>query len=156
MADERIDRDSMYLQICMVMAQRGSCRRAQVACVITRDNRILSTGYNGPAKDQPHCSDKNCDLTKSCKRAIHAETNAIAFAAKYGISLNGSTMYCLYSPCLSCAQLIVPTGVIKVIYNKTYHTDDGAGKEFLESSGIILEQIEIPSFVILADKDELK
>lgn len=138
MKDERIDRDTMYLEMCYIMSQRGGCLRAFVACIITRDNRILSSGYNGPPKGQEPCNKTNCNLEESCKRAVHAETNAIAFAAKNGIILNGATLYCIYAPCLSCAQLIVPTGITRVVYDKEYRSEEGL--KFLEKAGVLVEK----------------
>lgn len=136
--DNRINRDDMYMQICHVMSQRSGCLRAAVGCIITRDNRILSSAYNGPPKGQEPCNKKNCNLDESCKRAVHAEANAIAFAAKNGIALNNGTLYCIYAPCLSCAQLIVPTGITKIIYEKEYRTDEGI--KFLLAADIIIQK----------------
>lgn len=138
---ERISRDDMYLQMCKVMSQRGSCLRARVACLITRDNRILSSGYNGPPPNEAHCSETNCDINSSCKRAIHAEANAIAFAAKEGIPLKNSTLYCLYSPCPTCAQLILQAGIIRIVYQIEYR--DKKGLELLEGSQVLCEQIKV-------------
>lgn len=144
----RITRDELYLQMCEVMSQRGSCLRAKVACLITKENRILSGGYNGPPPGMDHCSDKNCDLNSSCKRAVHAEVNAIAHAAKLGISLNGSTLYCSFSPCPSCCLLILQAGIIRVVYKEKFR--DGSGIPILEAGGVLVEQRDIPEFIIKA------
>ena len=81
----RPSRDQLYISIARLIATRGTCMRAKVGCVICRDNRIISTGYNGPPKGTPHCSPKICNINVHCERAIHAEANAISFAAKEGI-----------------------------------------------------------------------
>ena len=143
---ERISRDDMYLQICKVMAQRSSCLRGQVAAVITKDNRILSTGYNGPPSGSKHCSSENCNLEASCTRAIHAEINAIAFAAKNGIPISNSTLYCLYSPCMSCAQAILQAGIIKVIYSEPYRKSEGL--EFLMDNSVEIYKMPLQPFTL--------
>lgn len=122
---ERITRTQLYLQIAGLIALRGTCDRAQVGCVITQNNRIVSTGYNGPLPGQSPCAEV-CDTTCSCERAVHAEANAVASAAKEGISLNGATLYCNYSPCTKCAELIIQSGITTVIYEKLYHSSSKA------------------------------
>lgn len=77
------------------------------------------------------CKDK-CDLRISCEHSIHAEANAIAFAAKVGIALEGSSLYCTTSPCIKCAELIIQSGIIKVFYTTRYR--DISGISILEES----------------------
>ena len=115
----------MLAQVATVVAQRATCGRRQVGAVIAREGRILSTGYNGPAQHRPHCSDELCDLSVSCTRSIHAEANAIAFAAREGISLLGSDPFVTLSPCVPCAQLIAKTGIQRVFYLDLYREPDG-------------------------------
>lgn len=122
--EERPTRDEVYLAIAEVISLRGTCKRGQVGAVITQDHRIVATGYNGPIAKHI-CSDLNCDLENTCKVAIHAEANAIAFAARHGVVLQGSTMYCRTQPCLKCAELIVQSGIEKVVYSFLYKDDLG-------------------------------
>ena len=90
----RLSWDDYFLNIAKEVATRSTCPRASVGAVIVRDNRILSTGYNGAAPGEPHCMDVGCLMEDNhCQRAIHAETNAVAQAAKYGIAVNGATIY---------------------------------------------------------------
>lgn len=136
--DTRPTRHETYLAIAEVISLRGTCQRAKVGCVITQDNRIVSTGYNGPL-GSVECNDTNCNLKEHCKHAVHAEANAIAFAAREGISLKGSTLYCLYSPCVDCARLIIQAGISKVVYREQYIPIDGY--RLLISNGLSTEKI---------------
>lgn len=135
----RITRNELHMGIATLMSQRGTCGRAQVGCIITVDNRIISTGYNGPPPREPHCSEHVCDTSKTCSRAIHAEVNAIAHAARYGLSLNGSTLYCTHAPCPSCARLIIQSGISKVVYKYPYKVDEGL--EILKRNGVTWLQL---------------
>src|SRR6478609_210045 len=99
MINQRLNRDALNIQIASLIAQRGTCLRLNVGCVIVKDNRVITSGYNGPLKHAPHCSDKICNTESACERAIHAEANAIGYAAKVGIPLEGTTLYCTHQPC---------------------------------------------------------
>jgi dCMP deaminase len=128
----------MYLDVARVISQRGTCKRLQVGCVIARDNRIIATGYNGPPSGEPHCSEETCDLSKSCMRAIHAEENAICFAAREGISLSDTTLYCMYSPCIRCARMIVQSGIETVVFTDFFDRDYPEVKELFDLNDITL------------------
>lgn len=113
-----------FFAIARVVAKRATCPRAQVGAVIIDpvEKRILSTGYNGAPPGQPHCSDAGCLMENGhCGRAIHAELNAIGFAARYGVRLSGSILVVYYrkgdggaeykGPCAACSQAMVSAGV---------------------------------------------
>lgn len=136
--NERPTRHETYLSIAQIISFRGTCQRAKVGCVITQDNRIVATGYNGPL-GSIECNGVNCNLLEHCKNAVHAEANAIAFAAREGISLKNSTLYCLYSPCADCAKLIIQAGIIRVIYREQYSPIDGY--RLLIANGLATEKI---------------
>ena len=118
---EQISRDESYIEISKIISLRGTCQRLSVGCVITQDNRIVSTGYNGSLNH--HC--EKCDIKNKCKDSVHAEANAIAFAAKRGISLEGSKLYCTHTPCYECSKLIIQAGIIEVLYNEFYGSPEG-------------------------------
>lgn len=83
-----------FLDLAKAVSTRASCPRASVGAVATRDNRVLVTGYNGSPPGQAHCMDVGCDMVDGhCIRTVHAEANLVATAARYGISLNGATIY---------------------------------------------------------------
>lgn len=149
MTRERISRDQMFSQIVQVVAQRSTCLRSQVGALIVRDGRIVSMGYNGPVSGRPECTsplspqdlEQLHHYTKAtecegpgCTRSLHAETNAIAFAAKAGVSVEGCTLYCSMSPCINCAKVIVNSGIREVKFLEKYRNEDGI--ELLQKSGI--------------------
>ncbi len=136
-------------------SKRSTCSRAHVGVVIARDGRTLVTGYNGAPKGLPHC-DHVCtcyldeparhELVVSedahlpdcpsgpCRNAVHAEANAIAWAACHGVRLEGSVLYTTFSPCLACAQLIVNAGIIEVVHAQHYR--DKSPLELLALAGV--------------------
>jgi len=125
---ERINREQLFMEIITVFAKRSTCARLSVGCIIVKDQRIISSGYNGALKSEVINDKCNCDFETPCTKAIHAEANAICFAAKSGISLINSTLYCSYSPCVKCAELIIQSGVTQVNYQN----------EFRDSAGLML------------------
>ncbi len=132
MEDKRLTRADYFINSALLVSMRASCRRMAVGAVIVLDNRIISTGYNGPAKGLV-CSTK-CDLTQSCNHAIHAEANAIYFAAKKGINLEGAILYCTHSPCKKCAEAILQVGIKEVNFLRVYRSTEGL--KFLDDLGV--------------------
>lgn len=100
-----------------------------------RDNRILSPGYNGTASGLPHCNHSD---NKPCHKSVHAEANAIVFAARHGIKTLDSTLYCTHAPCDSCAGLIINAGIKIVKYLNPYRNDNGLYS--LTAAGIKVEK----------------
>jgi len=125
---KRIGKHEVYIRVAKVFSQRGTCGRLQVGAIAVRDGRIIASSYNGPPPNSTHCTVFKCDLKKSCTRAIHAEANLIAWAAREGIKIFGATLYITHSPCIKCAELILQAG-IKEVYYQT---------QFRETTGLIL------------------
>jgi dCMP deaminase len=124
----RISRNEMHKQILETVAKRSTCTRAHVgAALIVKDGRIISMGYAGSPSGTPHCIDAGCVRGDDggCIRTIHAEANAIAFAAKGGISTDGCVMYTTISPCYNCAKLIINSGITAVYYLEEYRKTEG-------------------------------
>jgi dCMP deaminase len=135
--------DETLLLIANVMAQRGTCSRARVGVIFARDGRALVSGYNGSPHGMPHClhppqerSELSDPSEPSCEWAVHAEANAIAFAARYGVALDGSALYATHTPCVRCAQLIINAGVTQVIASTMYRVRDGVN--LLQNAGVIV------------------
>lgn len=127
--------------------KRSTCLRGQVGTVIAREFRIISTGYNGSPPGAAHCLDVGCDVIDNdyflgCQRAVHAEANAIAWAARNGAPTRGSIMYCTSSPCLNCAQLIVSAGITGFVFVREYRLLDGL--DLLDELGISVQQMRTP------------
>lgn len=120
--EERIEFDEYFLKIAQVVSERATCKRLKVGCVITENNRIISTGYNGSPTNKEHCTDVGCLLNNEgrCIRTVHAEQNAI-------ISLpytNGDfTLYVTHYPCEHCSKLIAQSGIKRVVYLNAYENE---------------------------------
>lgn len=113
--------DSYFISLAEMVAERSTCTRKKVGAVIVRENNILTTGYNGSIAKLPHCEDEGCLIRDGhCIRTIHAETNAVAQAAKHGISLNNSTIYITASPCFGCFKVLINAGIKNIIYKELY------------------------------------
>jgi len=137
--------DEYFLKIVEMVGSRGTCDRFRGGCVITRDKRIISTGYAGSPVGLPHCDEVGHEMhtvthddgstSRHCIRTAHAEQNAICEAARMGISLAGGTLYCQMTPCYTCAKMIINAGIKKVICAKDYHAGERS-KEIFAQAGI--------------------
>jgi len=129
--------DEYFLQIAFTVAQRSTCDRAHVGCVLVRDRRILTTGYNGAPAGLPHCDDVGHLLVDGhCVRTLHAEQNALIQAALHGVGTEEATAYVTHQPCLTCAKLLINAGVRRVVYAGNY--PDDYSRQFLEAAGVEL------------------
>jgi dCMP deaminase len=142
--------DEYFMSIANLAATRSPCLKYQVGCVIVRDKRVLSTGFNGMAPGLKHCNEQGycyprhevCGGSNPPSRAIHAEANAIAWAASTGVALKGAIVYCTHYPCLHCLKLIVATGIKEVIYGiEISDVRSVVEQEFVESGLIKLRRI---------------
>jgi dCMP deaminase len=144
---ERPSWDEYFLHLVDEVAQRATCDRGRSGCLIVREKRILATGYVGSPPGQPHCDevghlfrqviDENGDTRQHCVRTIHAEQNAICQAARYGIALQDTTLYCTMEPCRTCAMLIVSVGIKRVVARKMYHAG-GDTRQLFQDAGVEL------------------
>jgi len=110
------------MKTAFIFAEASHCKRNQVGAVISTDGRIVSTGYNGMPSGFTNECEKD-DATKDL--VIHAEANAILFAAKNGVSLKGSKLTLTLSPCVECAKMIIQSGVSHVEYHEEYRVTEG-------------------------------
>ncbi len=124
---DRITRHTMYREMLQTLERRSTCPRSHVAALLVRDERVISMGYNGSPPGAPHCLDVGCleGIDGGCLRTVHAEANAIAFAARYGIATAGAVLYTSIAPCLNCAKLIASAGITHVLFLKPYRLTDG-------------------------------
>lgn len=137
--------DRYFMDIAYRSAEMSYAKRLRVGAVITRDNRIISTGFNGSPPGHDNCCEletENGDLVTK-ESTIHAEKNAILFAARTGISTENATIYCTHSPCLPCAMLIVNAGIRSVIYSEKYRDDEGV--QFLIDRSVSVVDINTKS-----------
>lgn len=144
----RPDWDRYFLDLCEAVSKRATCNRGRCGCVIVKDKRIMTTGYVGAPAGLPHCDEAGHDLrkvtdfndnsTQHCVRTLHAEQNAILQAARFGIPLEGSTLFCKMTPCRTCAMMIINAGIKRVVCEKRYHADSDT-IELFNQAGIKLE-----------------
>jgi dCMP deaminase len=135
----------LYMDWAERVAQLSHAIRRQVGAVIVKDDCVISYGYNG----MPAGWDNNCEnivgytkgepVLKTKPEVLHAESNAIAKLAKSINSGNGAGIFITHAPCIDCAKLIYQSGISSVYYRSSYR--DTAGIEFLEKSGVKIEQV---------------
>lgn len=123
---DRPDWNFTWATVVRTMAERATCPRAKAgAALVTFDNQLLTTGYNGAPRRLPHCLEVGCELEGGhCVRALHAEANALLQAARLGIKVEGSICYSTHRPCLRCTCQLSQAGVIAVRYLEAYNSDD--------------------------------
>ncbi|WP_424244851.1 dCMP deaminase [Elusimicrobium posterum] len=155
------NKHKLFISMAQLVAEQSTCCRMHVGAVLVKENRVVSIGYNGVPSGQAHCEDcfeeiyskdwaakypvkeeffKSRDFYDahgkfSNDNELHAEQNALLFAAKHGISTAGSTLYVTWSPCINCAKIIVTAGIEKVYYQSLYDRNQ-EGLVLLKNSGI--------------------
>ncbi len=136
----RPSRDEVLMSAALLWATRSTCNRLHVGTVVARNSRILVNGYNGPVSGMPHCEHKIED--GPCVEAVHAEANAIVYAAKYGVRLEGADIYSTHFPCPACSKLIVNAGIVRVFYIMAFR--DMSGNELFDQVNITSIQMRPP------------
>ncbi len=128
--------DDYFMAIAKIIASRGTCDRLYAGAVLVKNNRIISTGYNGSPPGLPHCHDAGHLLEDGhCVRTVHGEHNALLQAAvQGGTSTTGSTLYTKYSPCIHCTKYIIACGVKRVVMAKVYRNSQAV--DFLKQAGV--------------------
>jgi len=144
--------DEIYMELAQNLARKSHCVKIKVGAVLTKDTRIVSLGYNGPPAGTHNCDEEwpgtGCprDSKGSCSLALHAEQNAILYASKNGVLVEGCTIYLTLSPCLACARIIYTMGIRKVFFLQSYAAYKGIGTDegvdFLRRFGVEVQQFE--------------
>lgn len=140
--------DEYFMKIVEMVGARGTCDRFRGGCVIAKDKRIISTGYAGSPIGLAHCDEVGHEMhtvthqdghqSSHCIRTTHAEQNAICQAAKFGIALDGASLYVKMTPCYTCAKMIINAGIKKVVCANDYHAS-ARSKEIFAEAGIQLK-----------------
>lgn len=155
MTTMRPTEDDNFMEMAFVVAKRATCSRLQVGAVLVDDRgRTIGTGRNGAPPGVAHCEHRcdcghdfedpsgwdwhlsDCISNKACVVSVHAEANTLMFAARS--AMNG-TLYTTHSPCTPCANLILASGVSRLIYSMEYRTVDSL--DLLRSAGVLVERI---------------
>lgn len=112
--------EEYFFCLSLLVSSRSPCHRLHVGCVIVKDRRILATGYNGFLSGAPH---ESIVKNNHEQATVHAEVNAICYAAKKGASLDGATAYVTHYPCLNCCKSLIASGIKHIKYLNDYHND---------------------------------
>jgi dCMP deaminase len=121
MTTNRPSWDDFFTKIVCATRERSPCERLKVGCLIIKDNRIVSTGYNGFLPGAPHTSIVRNNHEQA---TIHAEQNALCDCAKRGVSCNDATVYVTHYPCIICARLMLAAGIREIKYLHDYKNDE--------------------------------
>lgn len=162
-------KDTTLLQTAFLVAQESKCPSYRVGAVIAKNGRVISTGYNGTVSGAENPDEvaaangwlglnehkKQCLIASkreeysawAAENVIHAEQNAILFAARSGSAIDGATIYCTLSPCHQCAKMIANSGIKRLVYCEEYPRGGNNWIEYLNSAGVSVTKI---------DKSELK
>lgn len=134
--------DEYFMATALLIASRSSCDRLHVGCVLVsgghNPNRIIAAGYNGFLSGHPHLSRVRDNHEQG---TVHAEQNALADAARRGISVQGATAYVTHFPCIICTRLLLASGIASVKYRFDYKNDPMA-LELWAEAGIGVTQLK--------------
>ncbi|WP_353929820.1 dCMP deaminase family protein [Okeanomitos corallinicola TIOX110] len=150
--------DEYFLMLAKLAATRSTCLAFPVGAVIVKNKQVVATGYNGSPSGSAHCTTQgycypdlsSCDASKTLpSRAVHAEANAIAQAAKYGISTDGASIYVTLEPCLSCLKLIISAGIKEIFYETSFNSAEKAQvrDSFIQESLVTIHQVQLSELV---------
>lgn len=150
--------DEYFLMLAKLAATRSTCLAFPVGAVIVKNKQVVATGYNGSPSGSAHCTTQgycypglsSCDASKILpSRAVHAEANAIAQAAKYGISTVGASIYVTLEPCLSCLKLIISAGIKEVFYETSFNSGEKAlvRDSFIKEGLVTIKQVQLSEVI---------
>ncbi len=146
---ERPSWDEYFMSIASVVASRSNCVKRKVAAVITRDRRIISTGYNGTPRGVRNCNEGGCPRCNAFAKGgtrldeclcSHGEENALIQASYHGVSVREGTLYTTFCPCLICTKMIINAGIGEVVYNAEYPLGD-VSLALLREAGVKIRQL---------------
>jgi dCMP deaminase len=139
---ERPDFDHYFMGLAMAVRRRANCLGSRVGAVVVKEWRVLSTGYNGTPSKMPNCLDGGCERCAHPEKfesgkgydlciCVHAEQNCLLAAARFGISVEGATIYTTMRPCFGCTKELLQTGVERVVYIHDWqHPDPDMQNEY--------------------------
>ncbi|MSR72493.1 MAG: dCMP deaminase [Opitutia bacterium] len=132
-----------FMATAFLVSTRSSCDRLHVGCVVVstgkHPNRLVAAGYNGFLPGAPHDSHVRDGHELA---TVHAEQNAVADAAKRGISLQGTICFVTHYPCVNCAKILAAAGITEVRYRQDYHNEPLVA-ELFQQAGVVVTKLEI-------------
>lgn len=118
--DTRLSWEEYFMSTAMLLSCRSSCNRLHVGCVLVKNNRIISAGYNGFLPGAPH---ESIVVNNHEIATVHAEQNAISDCASRGVSVKDATAYITHFPCINCAKILAASGIKEIVYLNDYKND---------------------------------
>ena len=134
---DRISWDEYFSKIVVATSERSPCERLHVGCLLVKDNRIVSQGYNGFL---PGCPHESIVRDNHEQATLHAEQNALMDCAKRGVSCDGCTAYITHYPCIICTRLLLAGGIKKIKYVNDYKNDELVQK-FTDQCNVCVEKL---------------
>lgn len=133
--------DEYFMATAVLVSSRSSCERLHVGCIVVstgrHPNRLVAAGYNGFLPGAPHDSMVRDGHEQA---TVHAEQNAVADAAKRGVSLQGTVCYVTHYPCVNCAKILAAAGIVEVRYRNDYKNDPIVAELFAQA-GIAVKKL---------------
>tara|TARA_B100001248_G_scaffold249277_1_gene222347 strand:+ start:2912 stop:3355 length:444 start_codon:yes stop_codon:yes gene_type:complete len=136
--EKRMDWNNYFMSIAHLISSRSACNRLHVGCVLVKDNRVISSGYNGFLPNMPHKSRVRDNHEQA---TVHAEQNCIADCAKRGISTENATAYITHYPCINCCKILLASGIKEIIYDSEYGNDEIVA-ELLSETKVVVTKLE--------------
>ena len=147
---ERLSWDEYFMKIAFLVSERSTCLRRNVGAVLVKEKKMLATGYNGAPKgiksslEIGSCMREELGIPSGERheicRGAHAETNAIAQAAQFGVPVQGATVYCTNFPCIFCTKMLINAGISEVVFAEGY--PDELSKSQMKESSITVRKFE--------------
>jgi dCMP deaminase len=134
---ERISWDEYFSKIVVATSERSPCERLHVGCLLVKENRIVSQGYNGFL---PGCPHESIVRDNHEQATLHAEQNALIDCAKRGVSCDGCIAYITHYPCIICTRLLLAGGIKKIKYVNDYKNDELV-KKFTDQCNVVVEKL---------------
>ena len=136
---ERLSWDDYFISLAFLISSRSSCNRLHVGCILVKNNRVISSGYNGFLSKLPHLS---CIRDNHEIGTVHAEQNAIADCARRGVNSEDAVAYITHYPCINCCKILLSGGISEIKYYNDYKNDEFVTK-ILEESGTKVTKLKI-------------
>ena len=130
-----------HMEVTHIYAKLSTANRRKVGCILVKDGRVISIGYNGTPPGWDNTCEDEHGITKP--EVIHAEENAVAKLSNIPDTANGATAFITIPPCINCAELLVNIGIKEVYYSDDYDPQRGNGIPLLRSCGIIVRQVKL-------------
>jgi dCMP deaminase len=159
-----------FMVIAKICSSRSTCLSRPTGAVIVLDKHILATGYNGAMPGTSHCTDEgecfrrrlhipDIDKYNFC-RATHAEANALAQAARYGISVEGAVLYTTLAPCYVCLKLLATARIHQIYYEHHYESRNAERDSFwqqaVRDAGIEMTKLQVSAPALEKIKEHLE